>query len=168
VKQGLLKYSDISNLQLSKVVNQIRDSSKIRYGDIKLSDLLLSVSVIDLKICDYDNRDYYGSGVYVFFDGDIPVYVGKADNFLQRLSTHRSVIPKPGWGWNSLLLKICITRLFIHTNHTKENFLEALAIVEKFKVIRILLDSEDARKHLVRFERILMKGINYQFHTLLN
>lgn len=167
-KTGLIFYSDVAELPLNDAIKAIRNSTRIRYGDMTLSDLLMTGSVADLKISDYLNPAYYGIGVYVFFDGDVPVYVGKADNFLQRLSSHRSIDPRPNWGWNALLQKVCATRLNIVSDHTRENLMDALTIVEDFGVVRVLLDKEDAKQKLSRFERVIMKGIKRQSDTLLN
>lgn len=166
--RGLIKYSDLLELSLNNAITTIRNNSRIKYGDLKLSDLLLNGVADDLKLSDYTNPSYYGIGVYIFFDGDIPVYVGKADNFLYRLSSHRITDPIPNWGWNALLQKVCATRLRINHNQTREDLMEALNIVESFCVVRLLLDIDNAKQKLSRFERIIMKGIKHQSDTLLN
>lgn len=163
-----MKYSDIAEFSLMDVIEKIQKCPKIKFGEMKLSDLLLSGDVNDLKLSDYNSPISYGMGVYVFFNHAVPVYVGKADCFLHRLSSHRSIEPRPGWGWNALLQKICIQELAVMTNHTNDNFIDALAIADNFEVVRILLDIEDAKTKLSRFERVIMKGINHQFKGLLN
>jgi hypothetical protein len=167
-KTGIIKYTDIANLPLKDAITIIRTSSRVRYGDVKLSDLLLNGSITDLKLSDFSLASNYGIGVYVFFDGDVPVYAGKADNFLHRLSSHRSIDPRPNWGWNALLQKICVDRMNILRDHTPDNLMGALAIVENFGIVRVLLDVADAEHKLSRFERIIMKGIKQQSGTLLN
>lgn len=167
-KAGLVLYSDLADLPLSEAIAVICNCTHIRYADMLLSDLLLTGAVDDLKLSDYLNPSYYGTGVYVFFDGDVPVYVDKAENFLHRLSSHRSIDPRPNWGWNALLQKVCAKRLYIESNHTRENLMDALTIVEGFGVVRVLLDREDAIQKLSQFERLILKGINSKFNTLLN
>ncbi|RZL05800.1 MAG: hypothetical protein EOO89_25545 [Pedobacter sp.] len=168
ITTGIIKFSDIADLPLDDAITAIRTSSRIRYGDIKISDLLLNGSITHLKLSDFSLASNYGIGVYVFFDGDVPVYAGKADNFLHRLSSHRSIDPRPNWGWNALLQKICATRMNIVKDHTRENLEGALAIVEAFGVVRIVLDTDAAKQKLSRFERVIMKGIKHQSDTLLN
>jgi hypothetical protein len=92
-------------LILGEGITTIRNGSRIRFGNITLADLLVRGSITDLKLSDHLDPSSYGIGVYVFFDGDVPVYVGKAYNFLHRLTSHRSTEPRPYWGRNALLKK---------------------------------------------------------------
>lgn len=165
---GLLKYSEIINYPLTEIVILLAESSKLNYGSIKLTDLVINSKIEDLKISEYYSPQFFGKGIYIFFDGDIPVYVGKADNFLHRLSSHRIIDPRPNWGWNALLNKICVTRLGIVDGHTVADYNTALEIMEKFQVIRILVDVEFSSNQLSKLERIIMKGIQHDFGSLLN
>jgi hypothetical protein len=63
---------------------------------------------------------------------------------------------------------VVFSRLKTVDHHTKENLIAALAIVEDFCVIRVLLDRTGAKRKLDRFERTIMKGMKHQSDTLLN
>jgi len=166
--RGLINYSDLANLPLYDAVRAICNVSRIRYGDMKLTDLLLSGRTDDLKVSDYWHPKHYGSGVYVFFDRNAPVYVGKAANFLHRLSSHRIIDARPNWGWNALLQKICLSRFNIGRDHTGEHLAEALDVVENFGLIRVLSDSDEVTQRLTRLETIIIKGMKLQHDSVLN
>ena len=166
--RGLVKYSELAALSLREVVAVICDEERIRYGDLTLTDLLLEGTTSQIKVSDYQHPVHYGMGAYIFFDGDDPVYIGKAINFLLRLSSHRNIEIRPYWGWNVLLQRVCARRLNSYGEPAGEQMTAALAIVEEFGIVRVLLDRPDAREKLSRVERVIMKGVKHQSATLLN
>lgn len=167
-RRGFIKYSELADLSLQDAISRIRGVEGIRFGDLKVADLLLNGAIADMKLSDHIEPNCYGRGAYVFFDGQSPIYVGKADNFLSRLVGHRNTDPQLFWGFNALLKKVATVQLKAGHSYTKEKLMEALKIADGFDLVRVLLDRKDTGEKLHRFERTIMKGMKYQSKTLLN
>lgn len=166
MKPGLIRFEDISKLSLADAIDILMRADKIKYSDITLDDLLLSGTAGTLKLKDYNHQKNYGGGVYIFFDNNKPVYVGKAKNFLHRFSSHSIVDVRPNWGWNALLQKICINYMLIpQPDHLPAHYTTALAIAGDMHTLRIIVP-DDVKPE--RLETILMKGIQHQSGTLMN
>jgi len=164
----MIRYSTLAQSPLQEAITMIRNTSRIRFGDITLTDLLLVGSIQELKLSDHLKPLCYGMGVYVFFDGEAPRYVGKADNFLHRLTSHRVTDPRPNWGWNALLQLVSTKLLEVSGHPTVKDLHKALTRVEDFGVVRVVVDSAKVGDKLIRLERVIMKGMKNQCGTILN
>ena len=89
----LVNFQDISLLNLSTIKNDILKSNKIKLSDLKLIDLIY-----------FKNKPILsGNGVYMFFDMNNCIYVGKCSSrsFIERIPDHLDMREIKGWGFAS-------------------------------------------------------------------
>lgn len=135
---ALIQYSAIESIPIRDAIHTIVSCDKIVYGKATLADLLIAGDINSLPLAGFNSIANFGRGMYVFFDGSAPVYVGQTGNFLERFCGHGNTKPKPNYGWNSLLDKICRKRLLFTNNPlTEVNLSEALQLLNTFSFVRV-------------------------------
>lgn len=167
--KALIDYSIIENIPVGAAIDIIAKSDKITYGKATLSDLLISGDITSLPLCGYNSVDNFGRGIYVFFDVANAVYVGKADNFLNRLSGHADTVSRPGWGWNALLQIICRKRLFLTNDPlTNDDLNKALQQLNTYSFVRVNIGN-NMSLNPQKIERIFLRGFKKRYpDTLMN
>ncbi|HRE97991.1 MAG TPA: hypothetical protein PK637_14570, partial [Flavobacteriales bacterium] len=74
---------------MEKIPAYIAANSKLVYGKITLDQLQVSGKIGAKLLHEKWEHEFFGYGAYVFFDGDTPIYVGKAkSNFKHRFQSH--------------------------------------------------------------------------------
>lgn len=162
--KGLIEYSDIENLPVGEIAAYIAAHSKLKYGDITYADLFFG-SVPAIKLMDSTwEQHLFGYGAYVFFDDQIPVYVGKAvKNFKHRFESHRFFDPRPTFGFNKLAQYLAQKKLGNSQYATDNKLFEKhiLPIFYELYVVRInLFGSPYTQSKSGRLENIVKKSIN--------
>lgn len=166
---ALIEYSSIEDIPIRDAIDTIVSSDKLVYGIATLRDLLITGDISTLPLCGYNTITNFGRGIYVFFDGVEPVYVGQTSNFLNRLSGHSDVNPQTGWGWNALLKKICEKKLRLGKGpFTAANLQEALQLLNTYSFVRVNT-SKRPDVEPEKIERVFLRAFkNLYSDTLMN
>jgi hypothetical protein len=171
MSKGLIHYNDIENLTLSETLIKINESEKIKYGHLTVNELQIAPLPI-VKIMKDWQKLTFGYGVYILFDKDIPVYIGKAtSSFLHRFLSHCCFDGRKAYGFNELARKISENKLGdISAAFDKSLFeSEVIPLINELSIVRInCLGSSIDDKKCSRLERIIMKGYEEKGVRLFN
>lgn len=168
--RGLLQFNDVKELILNQVCEVFTDFEKPLYGDLKLSDMFVG-NMNELNIFSWDHSNAFGYGIYVFYDGAKPIYVGKAvKHFLHRFLSNVHYDPRPDFGFNRMLKGINVRYLNgTYNEYTKDHHAAALQKLNDFEVIRVNgLNNGITVKQCDRLERIINAGLQTKFGGLIN
>ncbi|WP_266202856.1 hypothetical protein [Pontibacter kalidii] len=168
---GVIPYSAIADLTVQEAAERIIASEKVRYGSLTMEDMVLNGNPGAIAFYDLHKEEYYGQGIYIMFDGNTPVYVGKAKkHFLHRFQSHLYYDPRPNWDWNKLVRSTANRKLSNYSGeYNYEEYRQALDIVLSYNVIRLNTFGVLEIGRLSRLESIIMKALNQSFpNDLLN
>ncbi len=172
MKKGLINYVEIENFLPRQAIDYIQNFSKLNYGTLSVDELQINTHLPAIKIAEQWQKAIFGYGVYVMFDNNVPVYVGKADsNFIHRFQSHRQFDGRKDYSFNKLARKAA--EIIINDAKAafdKERFYsEVIPLIEKFEMVRInCLDNGVNEKECDRLERILMKAYEEKGILLYN
>lgn len=168
---GVIPYSAIADLTVQEAIEIIINSEKVRYGSLTMEDMVLEGNLGAIAFYNLHKEEYYGQGIYIMFDGNIPVYVGKAKkHFLHRFQSHLYYDPRPNWDWNKLVRSTANRKLPNYSGeYNKKEYEQALDIVLSYNVIRLNTFGTLEVGRLSRLESIIMRALNQFFpDALLN
>lgn len=171
MKNGLIYYKEIEELHPAEVVSYINKGTRLNYGSLTISELQI-VKELDINITENWPRMIFGYGVYIMFDGNSPVYIGKANsNFLHRFSSHQSFDGREHYGFNMLARKAAEVKMQDRSAAlNKELFsTKVIPMVKTFDLIRInCLGSRVNSNQCGLLEKIVMKAYETSGVTLYN
>jgi hypothetical protein len=168
--RGLIQFNDIKELTLNQVCDILTSFEKPLYGDLKLSDMIVG-NMSEINIFSWDHSNAFGYGVYIFYDGEMPLYVGKAvKHFLHRFLSNVHYDPRPEYGFNWMLKGINVRYLKgTYVEYTKDHHIAALQKLNGFEVIRINgLNNGITVKQCDLLERIVNAGLHTKYSSLIN
>jgi len=158
---GLISYNTLNNMPFAEALEKIAKSGKLNFGSMTVDQLAVGTAIPVLKTYEGWQQQLFGYGAYIFFDGDMPVYVGKAKDFLHRFNSMRFFDGRPAWAFNELPRKLAEIKLCNRDlAFNKESFhQQVMPEVERLNLIRInLSESNMPMKKMARLENLLRKG----------
>ncbi|HBI01387.1 MAG TPA: hypothetical protein PLR45_06470 [Flavobacteriales bacterium] len=161
---GLIQYNKISTLPMEKIPAYIAANSKLVYGKITLDQLQVSGKIGAKLLHEKWEHEFFGYGAYVFFDGDTPIYVGKAkSNFKHRFQSHKHFDRRPEYAFNDFARMYAEKKLnnILYAFIRQTFYTHVINELDKLHVVRINLSSSSyGQDKAQRLEDLLNKSIS--------